>query len=564
MTQNGMAMLRGWAQQIREGVALDWKALAPDLTIGATIAVAGFVLCLALFFQLGPAVYDMSTWDFWFESDPSRVYDLGLDRKSIHHHSTSHHPLFSLFYFPPIFVLVEGFGLDPATATGIVLALVAGIWLALGYAALRLLGLARIDSGVFTVLMATSAAAMFWFPVPETFSFGALTLMAVVCAAALFEKRGGAPAWVFAAIAAFSLTMTTTNWLAGLALLYVFLPWPNATRRAAESMILVLAAWTVQHTIFPETDTFLNIFRGSEVDYVFNEEALGILPKLIAFFFHGVVMPDISIAYGYRLTVQPKLPGEGDVHSVFAAVLWAALLAAGAWGAALRIRSNGLMGSKAVLVLLLAIAGQLLITILFGIESFLYSAHFAPLLIALAALSALTPARLIATPLAAALALLLAINNYDRLEAANALIAEQYEHERAYTAAFEALTQPDALIVCGSVALTASGEAGMVREAPQTAPPHYVISAVDPDTCAYTFATPLPIRMGWRLWYEDWSLEAINTYAARGARYFATQYRYGIAREQPLFDALDRRYLRLARNDQWVIYDLQSPPRAQP
>lgn len=563
MTQNSMAVLRGLREQIRAGVALDWKSITPDLVIGATLAVAGFALCLALYFQLGPAVYDWSTWDFWFESDPRRVYDLGLDRKSIQHHSTSHHPLFSLFYFPPIFLMTEGLGLDGAAATGILLALVAALWLALAYMTLRLLGLKRIDSAVFTALMTTSAAAMFWFPVPETFSFGALTLMAVIAAAAMIEKRGGAPAWFFIAIAAFSMTMTTTNWLAGLSLLFVFLPWIVATRRAAESMILVLAAWTVQHTIFPEADTFLNIFRGSEVDYVFNEEALGILPKLIAFFFHGIVMPDISVAYGYRLTVQPKLPGEGDVHSLFAAALWAALLAAGLWGAVTRTKKNGLARSKAAIVLGLAIAGQFLITILFGIESFLYSAHFAPLLVLLAAFSALTPARLIATPLAAALALLLAINNYDRLQTANALITEQYEHQRAYTAAFERLTQPDALILCGTVALTASGEAGMVRDPPKTAAPHSVISAIDPDTCAYAFGAPLAPRSGWRLWYEDWSPEAIDIYAARGARYFATQYRYGIAREQALFDELDRRYLRLARTDGWVIFDLQSPPQAR-
>jgi hypothetical protein len=478
----------------------------------------------------------------------------------MHHHSTSHHPLFSLIIFPPVLVLRTIFNLSIENAMGLVLAASSAVWIAMANFTLRMLGLSRIDAFVFSALMAVSAAAVFWFPVPETFGFGAISIMFVIAVCAFSERQGGAPTWLYLLAGVAAMSVTTTNWLVALAMLFVFLGWREAIARAVEIVILVLAAFAVQHTIFPESDSFLNIFRGSEVDYLFNEESLGIVPKLFVFFFHSVVMPHIDRAYGYRLTVQAAWPGAGGPLAMAGTLAWMVLLALGCWSAVQLIRQRGVEGSKTITVLLLAIAGQLLVSILFGIETFLYSPHFAPLLVLLTALGALTPARRLVVPLALGLTVVAGVNNFQKLDVVAAQIADRYEHERRYAAELARRTDSGALFVCGARALAASGEAGVKRETPEEAKIIGVNSLTDPDTCTFAFDGQLVDRKGWRLWYEDWSLEAVEAFAKRGARYFVTQYEFGLSQRKALLDDLGRRYAIVARNSEWAIYDLQSPP----
>lgn len=552
--------LRLWANSLRAPISFDLRALAPDIALALGLALAGFVATLLSYELLSPAIYHASTWDYWFESDPLRIFDLASDRKSIHHHSTSHHPLFSLIMFPPVQALRTVFNLSVENAIGLVLAASSAIWILLSNFTLRMLGLSRADAFVFTALMAASAAAVFWFPVPETFGIGALSIMVVMAVCAYSERRGGVPTWVYVLAGVSAMSVTTTNWLVGLAMLAVFLPWQSAIVRAIETMILVLAAWAVQHTIFPESDTFLNVFRGSEVDYLFNEESLGIVPKLFAFFFHSIVMPTIDTAYGYRLTVQAAWPGAGGPLAMAGTLAWAALLALGCWSAAQLLRERGIQGAKTITVLILAIAAQLLVAILFGIETFLYSPHFAPLLVMLAALSALTPARRIAVPLAFALAVIAGINNFQKLDDAAGRLAAQYQHEQRYADMLASQTDAKGLFICGARALAASGEAEMGREAPAVAKVIQVDSLADPDTCSFSFDGQLIKREGWRLWFEDWSIEAVQAFAKRGARYFVTQYEYGMAERKDFLDDLGKRYATVARNHEWAVYDLQRPP----
>jgi hypothetical protein len=563
MASGGAASVKTWIEQARARLAVDWRTAWPDVALGAALALAGAVVTAVFYARLTPEIHHLSTWDFWFESDPYRVFDLAVDRLSYHHHSTSHHPLFSLIVFPPVFVLTVVFGLGPEAAMGVTLAGCAAVFMPTAYATQRMMALPRLDAAVFTALMGASAAFLFWFPVPETFSFGALSILIVIAVSAFAERNDGAPPWLFlfASVAAFSVT--TTNWLAGAGMLVVFMSFRIAVWRGVQTLFLALAFWALEAAAFPETDNFLNIFRGSEVDYLFNPESIGVIPKLIVFVFHSIVMPDITTAYGYRLTVQGEWPGAGGALAALGALLWAALIGLGGWSAVRLLRERGLAGAKAIVVLLLALAGQLLITILFGIESFLYSPHFAPLLVLVAALAALTPMRRVALGLAAALTLVAGVNNVQKLESAAALVAERYEHERRFTVALAAETDATQLYVCGASALAGSGEIGMHREPPAEAEIRGLDSTTDPDTCAYTFEEAFVPREGWRMYYEDWSLETIETYAARGARYFVTQNEYGLAERPDFFDALDARYRSLARNAEWAIYDLQSGPEGE-
>lgn len=537
--------------------AVDWAA-------ALALAIAAFVATLIGFDRLGLPIQHISTWDYWFESDPRRIVALAEDRKSYHHHSTSHHPLFSLAMFPPVAAL-RAVGLSLETALGVALGTVSALWLALTYLTLRLFGLRLVEAASFALLAAASAFAVFWFPVPETFSFGALTIMGVITLCALAERAGGAPFWVYVLAGVLAISMTTTNWLVALAMFWVFLGWRQGALAAICSMVVTLALWAVEHTIFPQADSFLNVFRGSEVDYLFNPESIGVAAKLIAAFFHAIAMPEISVAYGYRLTVQPELPGGGSLVSLAAVLAWSGLLALGVWGALRVLRTNApepsrpaSLAHKTVQVLLLAIAGQVLISILFGIETFLYTAHIGPLLILLAALSVWTPARAAVWPVVALLAVVVGVHNVARFEQAATSVDDLYETRKAFADLVVAQTDPDALVLCGTNALAGSGEAEMPREGVD-APPREINQLDDPNTCIYSFNGAVESRQGWLLWYEDWSADIISAYAQRGARYFVTSYKYGLENSRAMFDDLDTRYTVVTRTPEWAIYDLQTP-----
>jgi hypothetical protein len=263
------------------------------------------------------------------------------------------------------------------------------------------------------------------------------------------------------------------------------------------------------------------------------------------------------------LSVQAAAPGGGSLLTALCVLAWIGLLGLGAWAAFRRIvAKDGFIGRKTLIVIGCALAGQILITMMFGIESFLYSAHFTPLLVCLAALGALTRARWVVVPIAAVLAVAAGFNNLQRFDGAAILLGERGAHERAFTEVLRANTDASALFVCGAASLAGSGESAIPVADQATASIIGVTSRVDPDTCIYTFDDDFVQMRGWRLRYRAWTIESLETLRARGARYFVTQYEYGLEERANFFDALDARYLRMVRTPRWAIYDLQQPGAA--
>jgi hypothetical protein len=285
---------------------------------------------------------------------------------------------------------------------------------------------------------------------------------------------------------------------------------------------------------------------------LFSPEGLGFLRKTVAFLCHSIVMPEIGDAYGFRLSVQAKTPGAGSVLSACAIALWAALLAVAAWGMA-RTRPGRLAG-----MLLGVLTAQWLVAMLFGIETFFYSAHWAPFLVMLCALGARTSLRPAVTILAVGLMLAAAANNLPKFHEAAGRLAERYVTQRDFTAAVDALTPAHARVACGLHAAAAQGEpprpAGGDARSAETAE---IGLAQEPDTCFFHFAPELtPLRRGFLVSYEEWSLETIEALRERGASYFVTSYAWGVAHNPALFAALDQRYRRLETRPGWAFYDL--------
>src|SRR5690606_1241456 len=163
-----------------------------------------------------------------------------------------------------------------------------------------------------------------------------------------------------------------------------FLRWRVALTAIGVSVAALSALLLLQISLFPESELPL-LSVDEESTYLFNEGSLGLLAKARAFFFHAMVLPVIEYAHGFRLSVQGSGIGEGSLLSGIAAALWAALLALGAWSA-VKLRT-----SKPVIVVVVAIVGQLVLHLAYGVETFMYSAHFGVLLVLLCAFTSLTP-----------------------------------------------------------------------------------------------------------------------------------------------------------------------------
>lgn len=156
------------------------------------------------------------------------------------------------------------------------------------------MALPRVDSVVFALVAATSAAAVFWFPVLEANSFGALSIMIAITIVAFADRGWRVPEWVCLCASLATLAFTTTNWMVGLLMLGAVLPLKRAAVMAVGTVGVTAILWGLQKMLFPETGILLKLNTAAEIDYLFNPEALGLWQKLVGFLFYSIVLPEIS------------------------------------------------------------------------------------------------------------------------------------------------------------------------------------------------------------------------------------------------------------------------------
>ncbi|MBI3912360.1 MAG: pentapeptide repeat-containing protein, partial [Armatimonadetes bacterium] len=240
-----------------------------------------------------------------------------------------------------------------------------------------------------------------------------LALLVVVLA----ERRNPGERW-FVLASAGTLAFTVTNWMVGIIAAFACFPWRRALQITANALCLVILAWTLQSLAFPRAEFFLG--REYSPEFIFHERAGGPAHIGSAFFFHSIVMPAFrlhapsALARANLLTVQLSPPGSSSALGLVAVALWLILLALGIW-AALSLRSN----ARCRAVVALAVIGQLTLHLIYGFETFLYSLHFGPLLVVLAAFSTLSKARMVALPVAIALVVCAGLNNVRQFHAAS-------------------------------------------------------------------------------------------------------------------------------------------------
>ena len=399
----------------------------PDLLILTTLSTAAIFLVYQGTQLINTAILDERAFDVWFDADLYRVFsnmtELGSD-----HYRTKVHPIFSLIAFPPVSLLAWGFSLEPIAAVRAIIAIVAALWSAALFALLRVLGCRRADSVLFSLFASVSASAVFWFIVPETYQFGSLSILFALGFVALTEYRQFSSLW-YIGISALTLSITTTNWMAGILLTVASFSRQKALQVTTNAFCLVVLLWGVQKAVFPSAAFFLNL--REEKQYVASFEASGPIHVFKSFVAHTIVMPAINLAekpsrFLPILSIQTSVPGSGSLWGVIAVVAWTALLGLGIWGFFAYRRHTRLR-----IVLALTLLGQLLLHAVYGAETFLYSLHFLPLLILLAAFSTFTRARPVALLLTAVLVVTAGTNNFIQLskaaEIVNANAPQRYQ-----------------------------------------------------------------------------------------------------------------------------------------
>jgi hypothetical protein len=398
-----------FSRSVRGGYAAD-ALIAALLALGA----AYFAWVLTGMHGHIPILLDAKADDVWFEADVSRVYD-NMSARFSNHFRSQVHPLFSLYGLGLTHLFTWLPGLDKMGAVRLAIAATAALWMVLFFVLLRTLRCRRLDATVFSLVAATSASFFFWIAVPETYLIGSATIVVVLAITALGERRD-IPPWLDVAMAAAALSILVTNFMFGLISLTVRHRLKVAAQLAANALVVVVLLWTVQKFIAPSAHFFLGDHEG-----VAHVEAMTV-PKI--FFLDTLVMPDIeSIANDHpwlwlKLSTQTSLTWKLTTSGTIALVAWIILLTAGAW-AAVSMRSLG----KFRLILGLGIAGQLLLHMLYGNESFLYALNWLPLLVTVAALSTLTRLRWMSLAAAIVFIVSAAHHNYSELEFAFSALA---------------------------------------------------------------------------------------------------------------------------------------------
>ena len=394
----------------------------------ALLGLADWLITASLVFYVGVTStfiagsipsFLLYSMDFWFEADTIREVS-NMVSTTDDHSRTSVHPLFSLIAFSPVFLVKHLFGIPALQAVLYVTGALGGLWSGTLFLMLRLMGCRRLDAGLFTLLSLSSASAIFWLPVPNSYTWGSWTIMlALVVLLVAEQRRVGATAYVVAS--ALTLSITVTNWMSGLLATVARWPLKQAIQLSINAFCLVVLLWGAQKFIFPSAEFFIG--NRKEANWVNHPQSGQLQHIASSFALHTLIAPAVRlmdddgyIQYGddsfrlsQRLAFQFSMPGSGGPIGLAAVGLWSALLLIGLWNLVTLDRQ---WRFRAVLAAMLLF--ELSLHMVYGEETFTYSMNFLPLLIAVTAFGTLGRRRPWVLVLAGTLTLCAGLNNWQQ------------------------------------------------------------------------------------------------------------------------------------------------------
>ena len=315
----------------------------------------------------------------YFQADINRTYSAMSSRVSEAHYRAKVHPLLPIQTYSPVFLLKK-LGLTTFTAVKIVICLTASIWSLCLYGMFRLIGNNRFHALLLTMLGLSSASAMFWLSVPESYALGSINIIIALCFAA-FANYKTLSNTNYILVNVITLSTTITNWMSGILVTLAKRSFRETIKICLISLALVTIFWGIQKHFFPYTVFFIG--DSEEADFIFAPNLNRILSLANTFFFHTVISPTVNIldhnADGWPLlSFQNSMPASSNIVEVAGSLLWTFTLA---------ISITAFFKLKDHVPLRLAlgftILGQLFLHLFYGEEIFLYSLHFLPLLLAL-------------------------------------------------------------------------------------------------------------------------------------------------------------------------------------
>jgi len=385
------------------------RFLATALAVG--IAMGLFTYMQAQQFPERLLASDM--YDVYFGGDLPRSFDQMVSR--LPYHSRIIHPLHSVVLLPWTLPLHHVFGLSRVAAAQVVLAGNACLWSILLLAICRHVTRRLGDSVLLVLLAGSSASAVFWLPVPETFAFGSTTILLPLALLCVPAWRGRPALHLLGQVA--SISVTITNWMSGLVASVLALRPRIVWKVTVGALGLVSILYGLQSRFLNETGLAAGLQGARSQMQYWNTRPLH--ETLRDFFltslsparvYHRIAPPadpwpdrDLPVVdilpHPGRIvrSIEPRVLA-GTAHVLGPWLLWSVVLACGVY-VSLRAFAHSLLLRAVVL----CVAGQLLLHLLYGTETFLYAIHWFPLLVILAAAALRTRARV---PLLAGMVLL--------------------------------------------------------------------------------------------------------------------------------------------------------------
>ncbi|PSN15124.1 hypothetical protein C7293_08685 [filamentous cyanobacterium CCT1] len=384
-----------------------------DIAIFVGLAIATAIFTYFGTYQIPDPIFtDFYAQDVWFGSDIPTVFgnitsvesDFGRNNK---------HPLFPLIVFPLVFLLSKILSLDPLSAVRVLIVIVSIVWIGSMYFLLRLMDCHRIDAILFSLLGGVSTASIFWLVVPESFSFGSITILLGLIFAVFAQQQQLSDMW-FVAVNIITVSVTITNSMVGIFATIINRHWKKVLQIGTVSLLLATGMWIVQRIIFTnagfpfQPGTFIG-----EKKFMATPQQSNLWGVLVSFFYQTMVMPETQLLSSADrpdwIILEPNIfsPASGGLWGAIAVFSWTGLLGLGLWGFFTTKRHL-----KFRIVLGLTLIAQILMHSIYGVEeTFIYSLHFIPLLLTLAAFSVFTRLRPLSLVLAAILLVSAGINN---------------------------------------------------------------------------------------------------------------------------------------------------------
>jgi hypothetical protein len=393
------------------------------------LIVVGLAIAIAISTYIGtnkipnPIFTDLYAQDVWFGSDIPTVFgnitsfnsDFGRNNK---------HPLFPLFVFPLVFGLGKLLHLEPISAVRLVVIGVAVLWIGSLYALFRCMGCQRLDATLFSILGGVSSASVFWLVIPESFSFGSLTILLGLIFVTLTQYHPFSSVW-YVVVNLLTVSITITNLMVGIFTTFVNHRWRKALQIIVGALLLATGLWILQRIAFTNSGFPFQpgTFIGEKKFISAPAGGGGILAVMSSFFYQTLVMPATQLLDSpirpdwIKLAPNNLAPASGGFWGTVAVIAWTGLLCLGVWSF-----FTTKQHLKLRIVLGLSLAAQLFMHSIYGVEeTFIYALHFAPFLLALAAFSLFTRLRPLTLLLVTVLIVSAGLNNraeFDRVTAA--------------------------------------------------------------------------------------------------------------------------------------------------